>query len=286
MSADTVTAFTFETLPVRGALVQLTASWQRMQRDHDYSELLMQTLGHASAASTLIAQSLKFDGAITMQLQGGNALKMLVVQCTSELDLRGMASAKPNSDADSFSQLTAGSHCAITVDNGERPYQGIVAVDEASLSASLKNYFDRSVQVPSHIALVADETVAAGILLQQMPGEAIADDDWARLGFLAETLSLADFEADAGIDLLAKLFAEDDVRVFHSKRVSFQCRCSEKKAADVIRMLGVDESRQTVEEHGELEIICEYCGERRRFDKVDIEKLFSENVVRGPGSVQ
>lgn len=286
MTADTVTAFTFESLPVRGALVQLTTSWQRMQRDHVYDALLTEVLGHATAASALIAQSLKFNGATTLQLQGGRALNMLVVQCTSELDVRGMASLKQDATAGGFGELTAGSHCAITVDNGEHPYQGIVAVDDASLSASLKNYFDRSVQVPSHISLIADGRTASGILLQQMPGESIADDDWNRLGFLAETLALADFDGDAGIALLAKLFAEDDVRVFHSKRVSFQCRCSDKKAVDVIRMLGAEESRETVAEHGVLEIVCEYCGEKRHYDRVDIEKIFSDNVVRGPESVQ
>lgn len=286
MSSDSVTAFVFDALPVRGALIELSSAWRRMQRDREYDALLTETLGHATAACGLIGQSLKFDGAVTLQIQGGKALRMLVVQCTSDLNLRGMASLDQNTSATTFAELTAGAHCAITVDNGERPYQGIVGVDETSLSASLKNYFDRSVQVPSHIALVANPDIAAGILLQQMPGNTIDDDDWQRLAYLAETLSLQDFGGEAGVSLLAKLFAEDDVRVFHSKRVSFQCRCSDKKAEDVLRMLGVDESRETIAEQGTLEITCEYCGEERRFDQVDVERLFANNVVGGPESVQ
>ena len=39
-----------------------------MLRDHDYDELVTD-LGHAAAATGLIAQSLKFDGAITLQIQ-------------------------------------------------------------------------------------------------------------------------------------------------------------------------------------------------------------------------
>ena len=51
-------------------------------------------------------------------------------------------------------------------------------------------------------------------------------------------------------------------------------------------MLGEEESRQTLEDQGDIEIICEYCGRRRHFDAVDVERLFADNVVSGPDSVQ
>ena len=43
----------------------------------------------------------------------------------------------------------------------------IVAIDGDSLSASLEHYFERSVQVPSHLALVANGELAGGILLER-----------------------------------------------------------------------------------------------------------------------
>ena len=286
MSGDTVTPFGFESLPVRGALIQLSRSWNRMQRDHDYSALITETLGHAAAATGLIVQSLKFDGAITLQIQGGGALQMLVMQCTSELDLRGMASVKQDVSASSFAELTDKAHCAITVDNGDRPYQGIVDVNGESLSASLEHYFDRSVQVPSHVALVANGDVAGGLLLQQVPGAPIDDDDWNRLHFLIETLSTKDFEGEAGLRLIGKLFAEDDVRVHAPRAVNFRCRCSNQKVEDVLKMLGEEESRSVLEERESIEVICEYCGEKRTLDSVDVSRLFANNVVTGPESVQ
>jgi molecular chaperone Hsp33 len=196
MSADSVIGFAFESLPVRGALIHMDRSWRRMQRDHDYDALLTETLGHAAAATGLIAQSLKFDGAITLQLQGKGALQMLIMQCTSELHMRGMASVEADYTARNFVELAGNAHCAITVDNGDRPYQGIVAIDGESLSSSLEHYFERSVQVPSHVALVANDKIAAGLLLQKIPGEVIDADDWARLKFLAETLSGKDFDGE------------------------------------------------------------------------------------------
>lgn len=286
MSADGVIPFAFESLPVRGSLIHMSRSWRRMRRDHDYDSLLTEVLGHAAAATGLIAQSLKFDGAITLQIQGGSALKMLVMQCTRDLEMRGLATRDDETDTNNFVELTQNAHCAITVDNGDRPYQGIVAIDGDSLSASLEHYFDRSVQVPSHVALVATEEVAGGILLQQMPGQAMPEDDWNRLGFLAATLSAGDFSGAAGLDLIRKLFSEDDVRVHKTRAVSFRCRCSSRKVEDVLKMLGEEESREALGENGEIEIFCEYCGERRAFDAVDVSRIFAENVVQGSEAVQ
>lgn len=286
MSADSIIPFAFESFPVRGALIQMSRSWRRMQRDHDYDGLMIETLGHAAAATGLIAQSLKFDGAITLQIQGSGALQMLVMQCTSDLNMRGMASVHEGTATDNFRDLTKDAHCAISVDSGERPYQGIVAIEGESLSSSLEHYFDRSVQVPSHVALVANDNVAGGVLLQQMPGEGMDEDDWNRLQFLVQTLTTKDFDGDAGLALIGKLFAEDDVRVHEKRAVNFLCRCSNQKVEEVLKMLGEKESREALDENDEIEVVCEYCGEKRLFDSVDVSRLFADNVVSGPELLQ
>ena len=230
---------------------------------------------------------MKFDGAITLQIQGDGDLRMLVMQCTSDLELRGMATYDDEGDAENFGELMHNAHCAITVDSGDRPYQGIVEIARSSLADSLENYFVRSVQVPSHVMLVSDDSLSGGLLLQQMPGQFMMnDDDWRRLGFMAATLRTGDFDVADGMDLIGKLFAEDDVRVFQSKPVVFRCRCSRSRAEEVLRMLGEDETRDAVTEQGQVEVTCEYCGRQRSFDPVDISRLFADNVVSGPDSVQ
>ena len=286
MSADHVIPFIFEDLPVRGALIHLSRAWRRMLRDHDYDAIVQETLGHAAAATGLIAQSLKFDGVATLQIQGSGDLRMLVMQSTSELELRGMATPAPEVTAKSFDQLMQNANCAITVDSGDRPYQGIVEINEASLAASLENYFKRSVQVPSHVALVSDKSLSAGLLLQKLPGQAIDEDDWHRLGFVVATLKTDDFPGADGVELIGKLFAEDDVRVYEGQNVTFRCRCSKQRAEEVLRMLGESETCEAVEEQGSIDVTCEYCGRRRNFDSVDITRVFAENVISGPEGMQ
>ncbi len=273
-------------MPVRGSLIHMSRSWRRMLRDHDYDALVTETLGHAAAATALIAQSLKFNGAITLQIQRGRGLEMLVVQCTSKFEVRGMAVASMQESTSSFGELTRDAVCAVTIDAGERPYQGIVEVSDESLAKSLEHYFARSAQVPTHIMLVANETMAGGVLLQQVPGQSIDEDDWKRLRFVAATLTCGDFADGGGLPLVGRLFAEDDVRVYRRRRVSFRCRCSARRTEDVLKMLGEAEAREALAERGAIDVTCEYCGRRRHFDAVDVERLFADNVVAGTDSVQ
>ena len=287
MIGDQLVPFVFESLPVRGALIQLTRAWRRMQRDHDYDPLVRETLGHAAAASGLIAHSLKFTGSVTLQMQGTGPLSMLVMQATSQLELRGMATAANPVAADKYPELFEDAHCAITIDNGDQPYQGVVEISGDQLADSLKGYFDRSVQVPSHLALMSDADMAGGLLLQQMPGQSVLEaDDWRRLGYIAATLRGAELSRNSGIDMIRKLFAEDDVRVFEPRQASFRCRCSRQRAGEVLKMLGEAEVQAAVAEQGRVEVTCEYCGERQRFDAIDVSRLFVDNTVSGPKSLQ
>ena len=277
LHTDAVIPFTFDALPVRGALIQLQSTWRRMQLGHEYVDPVVETLGHAAAATGLIAQSLKFDGTITMQISGEGPLSMLVMQCSSELELRGVASAPGASAGDRYADLVAGSRCAITVDAGamELPYQGIVEARGDSLSDSLEEYFMRSAQVPGHMRLVTDRQTSGGILLQQMPGEmALPEDDWRRLGFLGATLRTLDVKEGIGGDLLHKLFPEDDIRFYEAEKACFRCRCSQQRAEEVLRLLGEEETREACEQQGKVDVTCEYCGRTRSFDAVDISRLF------------
>jgi len=288
LAKDAVIPFVFESLPVRGALVQLEITWQRMQRDHDYPDPVAEVLGHAAAATALIAQSLKFDGTITLQINSEGPLGMLVMQSTHNLDLRGIASAQDVAGDMAFSDLVTGARCAVTVDSGamERPYQGIVTISPDSLAASLENYFAQSVQVPSHLHLECNEAVCGGFLLQQMPEKSpMLEDDWLRLGILANTLRAQDLAGGASHDLLHNIFAEDDVRAFKPREARFRCRCTQQKVEEVLRLLGEEETRAACEEQGRVEVTCEYCGRLRIFDVVDVTRVFTEQAVSGSDSV-
>ena len=89
--SDSIRRFLFEGAPIRGEIVQLDATWRAVLERHDYPPLLRTLLGEMMAASALLSATLKFDGAMLMQVQGTGALRLLVVECTSAGTLRATA---------------------------------------------------------------------------------------------------------------------------------------------------------------------------------------------------
>lgn len=289
MSADRLLPFVFEHLPVRGALVQLDAAWGEIVGAHDYPGPVAELLGQASAAAALIAHSLKFDGRLTLQLSGDGPVSLMVVQSTDELELRGMAQAQPALEPGSLAALTAPARCALTLETARRAdrYQGIVDVTGETLAQCLEHYFDRSVQVESSFWLAADRRHAAGLLLQRLPESALElpEDDWRRLGLLAETLTLGELRGGAAMELLGHVFSEDDVRVFRARSPRFHCPCTRERAERALRILGRPEAEEALAEDGELVVTCEFCNRRRRFDAIDIARLFETSGQPGSDRV-
>jgi molecular chaperone Hsp33 len=161
---------------------------------------------------------------------------------------------------------------------GER-YQGIVAVDKDSLAAVVESYFNQSEQLPSRVWLAADARVAAGLLLQRLPGDSGDEEDWRRVCILADTLQQRELLDVAPEALLRRLFHEEDLRLYEPEPVAFRCSCSRERIEDTLRALGREEVEAILEERGSVEADCEFCNAHYRFDAVDVAGLFAEGAL-------
>src|SRR5271167_4782745 len=88
---DSLHRFIFEQYPIRGHLVHLDAAWQALIEHRDYPAAIRDTLGEAVAASLLLAATIKFEGVLSLQMQGDGPVHLMLVQCTSGLGVRGLA---------------------------------------------------------------------------------------------------------------------------------------------------------------------------------------------------
>jgi molecular chaperone Hsp33 len=284
-AGDLVRRFIFENSPVRGHLVHLDTAWHAVFEHHSYSSQVLDVLGQSVAAVSLIASTRKFDGTLTLQLQGPGALHLLVAQCTSSFGVRGVA--RWNADVQPGTlQRMAGEGGRLTVtaesDDGSARYQGIVPIAGDTLGACLEAYFRDSEQLPTRIWLAATRTRAAGFLLQKLPGTRAgqgvtddADEAWNRIEQLASTLQTEELVNLPHTELLHRLFHQEDVRLFEPAPVFFRCRCSRERVAGILTSLGQAEVRSIVAERGSVEVRCEFCNRAYRFDAVDSEHLFS-----------
>src|ERR1700744_6778189 len=88
---DTLHRFLFERFPIRGHLVHLDAAWRALIEHRQYPDEIRETLGEAVVASLLLAATIKFDGVLSLQLQGDGPMHLLLAQCTSGLGGGGLA---------------------------------------------------------------------------------------------------------------------------------------------------------------------------------------------------
>jgi len=64
----------------------------------------------------------------------------------------------------------------------------------------------------------------------------------------------------------------------------FACTCSRAKVAAMLRGLGRVEVDDIVREPLRVEVGCEFCGLKYRFDPVDVGELFAPIRDQAPGS--
>lgn len=295
---DTLQRFIFENSAVRGELVELSDTWQQVQARKDYPAPVKTLLGEMLSAAALLSANLKFNGMIVMQMHGDGPVRLLVVECDSDLQLRATAKLVPDAiipDNAGLSELInvhGQGRFVITLDPkdklpGQQPYQGIVPLDGDSVAVVIENYMLRSEQLDTKLWLAADDQVSRGLLLQKLPKEGgidapVGDDaeTWNHTVMLADTLRREELLSTDITTLMRRLFWDEEIRVFEPRHPDFHCGCTRDKVGNMLRMLGQAEIDSALAElGGTLAINCDFCGQHYAFDKVDCAQLFAtENV--------
>jgi molecular chaperone Hsp33 len=299
---DLVRRFVAEHQDVRGQFVRLGAAWLSLREHGAYPPPVRELLGEAACAAVLLASTLKFEGVLTLQLQGNGPVRLLVAQCTDDFRIRAVARFDPERLAGGFRELAGEGRLTVTVESGRQGsrYQGIVPLEGGSLAESIEQYFRGSEQIPTAVRLAAEDAGASGMLVQRLPssgGNAGADDaaavsaraSAAQATFVSAAAALAGLGADELLrrppaDLMQRSLAGLDVRLYEPRAVRFECRCSPERVAGMLRALGEAEVRDVLAEQGAVTVTCEFCHRPYRYDAVDVEQLFAAAGAISPGS--
>jgi len=269
-----VQTFVLEDHGIRGALVRLEDTWQRVVAAHDYPPEVRALLGESIVSTLLLATGLKATPSVALQLQGAGPLKLLLVQCTDGQRVRGMASFKEYSAG---TPLLGEGRLVVNLDTGKPNgfFQGIVPLTSTKLGECLESYFAQSEQLETRLVLRADEQRVAGMLLQVLPGhdETRAVEAFETAAACAGTVSVDELTRSAAEELLPKLFAGQSIRLFSARPIEHDCRCTPERLAGVVRMLGADEVKSLLAEQGHVELKCEFCNRAFRYDDTQIDAI-------------
>lgn len=183
---DRVVPFTVPDLDVRGRVVRLGASIDKILARHDYPEPVARVLGEAAALTVLLGTTLKNEGRFQLQTKSDGAIPMLVVDFNAPDNFRAVAHIDEDKLAAAIAEGKLGTgellgegHLAMTVDQGSQAtrYQGLVALKRQSLEEAAHQYFTQSEQIPSRVRLGVGSILtgsgrqwrAGGLLVQFMP---------------------------------------------------------------------------------------------------------------------
>jgi molecular chaperone Hsp33 len=319
--------FLFADLPVRGMLVKLTGAWTDVlerralnTKTGAYPVPVQNLLGEMAAAAVLMQASIKFEGALVLQINGDGPVKLAVAEVLSDLSLRATATVSGEVPAQaSLSTLVNVDNlgrCAVTLDPknrlpGQQAYQGVVPLfgDQREklerLSDVLAHYMLQSEQLDTTLVLAADRDVAAGLLIQRVPVKGAANlagglamqenedqigrnEDYNRIAILASSLKREELLTLDAQTILRRLFWEEEVVLFEPAASDavphFACTCSRERVSRMIHSLGTAEAESIIAERGDIEVGCDFCGQQYRFDAVDAAQIFTAAAQTLPGS--
>ncbi len=280
--------FLLEKSNIRGVLVHLDETWKEVLRRAEYPDKVRQILGHAMAAIPLLSSTIKFSGKLTLQARGPGPVTLLVVQASADGGQRGLAHWNGEPPEAPLSAIFGEATLTIQIESGKRGevYQGVVEAVGEKLQDALGSYFENSEQLPTRLWLHCDGEQAAGLLLQQLPDSddiqiVDKDDDWQRVTLMADTVGAEELYNTDVVQLLTRVFSEDEVRLFDAEPLRFECNCSRERTAALIEGLGQEEAMDILASEKEIEIICEFCNSKNVFDSIDVAAIFRTETPLG-----
>lgn len=276
---DQLHRYLFTHLDIRGELVTISDTWQQILINHNYPPPVQNLLGEMLVATSLLTATLKFSGAITVQLQGDGPLSLLVINGDHQQQMRGVARWKEGIPAQGNLKTLLGNGVmviTITPEKGER-YQGVVALAGDSLAACLEDYFLRSEQLATRLFFYTGKDkgkpVAAGLLLQALPARQDSCDDISHLAILTQTLTSDEICGLPAQEILRRLYHEENITLYPPQSVTFKCTCSQERCASVLQNLPAQEISGILTEKGKLDIHCDYCGRHYCFDTRQVAEI-------------
>lgn len=279
LNTDSVQKFLLEDRDVRGVIVHLTKSYHDILKQHNYPDIIQKQLGEVLVAAALLVETIKLNGRMTIQFQSEGAVQLLVAQINSEGHLRGLAQWDLTASDAALSAGFGGGELVITIfqRGHERPMQGIVSLENRTISEALTFYFLQSEQLPTTFSLSVTKEYAVGMLLQLMPQEKsnAHAESWAEISKRVLEINPAEIFYDNNASFLTYYFPDEAVRLFDARELVFQCGCNKEKMENAIRVMGQAEANLILEEKSEIVVTCEYCNRHFAFDRETVGRVFS-----------
>lgn len=283
---------------LRFAAINATALVREAQSTHHLSRVATAALGRQLMMTSIVASLCKNDtDTVTTVLAGngpsgnlvcvgrnGGLVKGYAVNPQIELPLRADGKLDVKGYIGTSGKLTMIRDLGL-----KEPYVGMCNLISGEIAEDFAQYFTASEQQPSIVYLGVHEnaadgyvTGAGGLLIQTMPNcpeEAID-----------RVMAIADRIPDIGTriaegeplqSILKDLFKDLDAEFTKELHPAFSCDCSRERLEQALISIGEKELTDLIEQDGQAELTCHFCGKTYHFDRAALETLLREATDNG-----
>lgn len=276
---------------VRAYAVKSTETVGEAQRRHYTWPIASAALGRTISAGVMMGAMLKGEENLTIKVEGGGPIGLILVDSNAKGDVRGYVSNphvhfELNEQGKLDVRRAVGTEGMLSVvkDIGLRDYfTGQVPIVSGELGEDFTYYFATSEQVPSSVGVGVlvnpDNSIkaAGGFIIQLMPGA--SDETITAIENRLKEIPPVSKLIDQGLspeELLYAVLEEKHVQILETMPVAFTCKCSKERFGNAIISLGVEEIDDIIQKDGQAEAQCHFCNEKYVFTKEELEDFKKE----------
>lgn len=269
---------------------------------HGTSPLATHLLGRALTGTGLMGLMLREPGfKVTLQFKGDGPAQQVLCTAGSDGSVKGFIAnplvdlpAREDGSPDVGGALGIGVLTCIRDAGMKEPYVGKIDFVTGEIADDMTAYFWISEQQQTSVSLGvkldenAEVKAAGGMIIQMLPDateECIsALEKWLpempKISELADKVSQdADGRSMESImeEYLRAAFLgmpeEFQIMPLDTLDIGWKCDCSEERLEQVVKSLGAKEISDIIEQDGQAELTCQFCGKSYHFDKEHLERL-------------
>ena len=264
------------------------------QRIHHTYPVATAALGRTLTAAAIMGAGLKNeDDSITIQFKGDGPIERVIAVTDAKSCVRGYV-GNPYVDLplSEKGKLDVGravgkGQLSVVRDLGlKEPCVGQVPIVTGEIAEDLTYYYAASEQIPTAMSLgvlvgTDNRAIAAGgFMLQLMPEaeEALAAELEEKMKTSPPVTKMITDGMTAEDILFAVTDGFDMLMDNHIITPEYRCKCSKERMERALISIGKEELESIIKEQGEAELSCQFCDNKYRFTKAELEELLKEAI--------
>ena len=244
--------------------IDVTGIAEQTRQFHHLKRDAIGLAAEAVVASVFMAGQIKGEERVTLQMQCSRP------QCAfiADVDANGGIRARFTPDTVFLSDETGldGMFLAIKSLPGRELYRGVTSIEQESIIEALNRHIGTSAQVDNilniQVRIAEDGSIAhaVGILIERLPAKAVAELE-ASAEFIVTFDPVRELSAADIIDAVNnKSIQGVPLEILEQVEVAWRCSCGPERVEAVLLSLPVEELTAMLNEDGQAEVICHFCG--------------------------